>query len=128
MAWDDYQKVCRFLATLTARKLEVPIATIRATANLRNDWEQCVNYLQNFIKPIGTNPRTIASTRIDYPSTEVDALQLQNDQLDKKLPEIADRYYKPEEWNQLMRAGRHTEVIELCKKRKGFDNKTGQKF
>lgn len=36
---------------------------------------------------------------------------------DRPLPEVADRFYKPNEWKRLVAAGLHEEVIKLRRKR-----------
>ena len=53
--WDDNQKVRQFLATITAWEMEVPIATVKAFQNLCTDWDACINYLRNFVRPVGRN-------------------------------------------------------------------------
>ena len=46
-------KIHRFLLTIKAPFLQVPIATVKATPQLRTNWEECTNYLREFI-PVGT--------------------------------------------------------------------------
>ena len=141
--WDGNQKVRRFLATITAREMEVPIATVKAIANLRTDWDACINYLRNFVRPLGSTGRKVAA--IEYHSESTSPVEqaareisrLMVDKMDKKSSkkgpdaskiEIADRYYKPDEWKALVKAGKHERILELRKKRPGFDNSTGRRI
>ena len=143
--WDDNQKVRRFLATITAREMEVPIATVKATLNLRTNWDACVNYLRNFVRPIGRNGAiNISAFDLYHRGEEGDCVDISRltvhgkDKVDQgkrkekgnkseMKVEIADRYYKPEEWKWLVANGHASQVLELRKKRKGFDPGTGRR-
>lgn len=53
-------KVRRLLKSLQATTMLVPIATIRATENLKTDFDATVNYLRNFINTIDQETRNVA--------------------------------------------------------------------
>jgi hypothetical protein len=53
-------KVRRLLKSLQATTMQVPVATIRATENLKIDFDATVNYLRNFINTIDQETRTVA--------------------------------------------------------------------
>ena len=61
-ALDERTKVRHFLKSIQARELEVPVATVKATPNLCDDWTSCVNYLRGFIKPAVAPRRQVAAT------------------------------------------------------------------
>jgi hypothetical protein len=53
-------KVRRLLKSLQASTMQVPVAKIRETENLKTDFDATVNYLRNFINTIDQETRNVA--------------------------------------------------------------------
>ena len=111
---DGATKVRKFLRTLTAPELQVPVATVRANQAMRNDWDQTVNFLRNFISSSKVNQRValIQTNHSDRPNS--------NRKNERKVSRVGQgkSKYKPNEWKKLVRAGLHTRVLELRAQRK----------
>ena len=130
----DRDKVRRFLLTVKAPFMQVPIATVKATPNLRTNWEECINYLRDFVPALNrfgkanSSALTVGEKEITKgDDTECCATTTNgtkrkfadktNGQAEKKkpkqLPKIEDRWYKPSEWSALLKAGKGDEIKAL---------------
>jgi hypothetical protein len=113
-------KVRKLLYSLRCATMNVPMATIRAQENLRNSFDESINYLRAFI--LSTNhgeDRNVSA--IDAKTTFASKRKAFDKGIKKRTgggigggPK--DRYYKPDEWWKLSDKVR-AEIIELRKAR-----------
>ena len=129
---DDGTKIRKFLKTITAQELQIPIATIKATQHMRTDWNQTINYLRNFVTPAVGNKRNVSAieqTVARHMESNVARLGLEKkephveNKQGKDLPKVAARFYKASEWRKLVKAGLHEKVLELRKQKKESEAK-----
>ena len=103
-AMAENTKVRKLLYSLRCATMNVPIATIRAQENLRNSFDESINYLRAFIlstnhgedrnvSALGANT-TFASKRKSFDKGA-------KKRAEKAGPKPFDRYYKPDEWWKL---------------------------
>jgi hypothetical protein len=113
-------KVRKLLYSLRCATMNVPIATIRAQENLRNSFDESINYLRAFILSTshgddrnvsGVSARSTTFKRKDgYDKTKKG--KVGNNNGNKPL----DRYYKPDEWWKLSEEVR-AKILVLRKNR-----------
>ena len=73
-------KVRQFLVTIKAPHMAVAVSTVLAQQNMRHNFDECINFLRQYIVKHGTNPTiNIAMAVIqDHPSS---AVPLQQEEL-----------------------------------------------
>jgi len=103
-------KVRRLLKSISAPNMTVPVATVRATENLRVNWDECLNYLRQFVEEKTMNRRQISATGL---SVGRGKFKKKRKPTGEPVPKVEDRYYTPSEWRILVKKGLSQKVLEL---------------
>ena len=112
-------KVRRFLTTIKAPHMAVAVSTVLAQQNMRHDFDECINFLRQYIVKRGANPTVNIAMAVtqDSPSSSV---TLQPEELNiaamggvkrkvdddtQPLPKVENHWYKKKEFRRLLKAG-----------------------
>ena len=87
-----------------------------------HNFDDCVNYLKNFVKPVNSTRRNVSTTTTSYHGEDSETTKGggkdPRNSGGGKVPEVADRYYRPAEWKLLVKHNLADKVLALRQKRK----------
>ena len=111
------------------------VSTVLAQQNMRHDFDECINFLRQYIVKRGANPTsniamaatqdspcsTVMLQQEDLNVSALGGVKRQMDDESQPLPKVENRWYKKKEFCCLLKAGLGDKFRKICEAAKEKD-------